>query len=314
MYNPELGPSMCMAGTWLKSVLNNLKSSQSLQSIAICLPFGAMGSIVPWKKSIDLSGMSALEHFALDVHGNFDESFVLPAQCKCMLGARSAELSDRTVFVRIGHSATPEPWSVRQYTWPAEVDWAGNLTAAVMTQDTDYGLPTEPADVPPDSWMRSNPTQGMAQISHYAYRTSGSVYLSLPPLSWDSVCITAGESLQVQFSDLDAYVKRGGFFRFQGAAGQATRSTVQHVRDACTAAGVPCFEQSVHCMAGGHLLSPEVRLIDLPLKQDRMMEVVTISSSGDALRADWDPIRDLGLWQHDPIKQMQAKYRAGLKS
>ena len=68
-----------------------------------------MGSIVPWKKSIDLSGMSALEHFALDVHGNFDDSFVLPAQCKCMLGARSAELSDRTVFVRIGHSATLEP-------------------------------------------------------------------------------------------------------------------------------------------------------------------------------------------------------------
>ena len=163
------------------------------------------------------------------------------------------------------------------------MDWSWSLTAAVMTQDTDYGLPTEAADVPPGSWMRSNPTRGMAQISHYAYRTSGSIYLSLPPLSWDSICITAGESLQVQFSNLDASLKRGVFFRFQGAAGQATSRTVQLVRDACTAAGVPCYEQSVHHMSGEHILSPEVRLVDLPIKQDRMMEVVTISSSQDAL-------------------------------
>ena len=176
--------------------------------------------------------------------------------------------------------------------------WTGIEPAVISSEDSDIGKADRPdrLGMPNTGGYPEDEPSGCLAMS-----TSQSAYLTVVKANWISLSVRAQGTLSLEFTDAAAFARHTPFFRFQGMPGKGPR--FQNVlREACSAAGRPFFEHTVTTLSSDYRYTM------------RKFEMVTVSSSKDALCADWDPILDQGLWPRDPVLEMQEKLVESLKS
>ena len=236
------------------------------------------------------------------------------AGCLFMLGAPSAAAlatNPGDYEASIGHSSSyrkpaevlQEPLlvtHVRTRSRPMSFShWSGTDPPAVIaSEDSDIGKADRPdrLGMPNTGEYAEDESSGCLSMS-----TGQSAYLTVVKADWNSLSVRAQGTLSLDFTDAAAFARHTRFFRFQGMPGKGPRF-MNVLREACSAAGTPFFEHTVTTLSSDYRYTM------------RKFEMVTVSSSKDALRADWDPILDQGLWPRDPILEMQEKLVESLKS
>lgn len=283
------------AAAWVRGCLEELKNSDTLESLSVSFPLMDMAASVPWPGSIHLENMSRLKHVAFDTYMPILGGLFLPAGCSLMWGARSSAASDRGSTFRIKHaqpSALQQPRLLTEHNWPYGT-WPGPDSAYIITTDIDLGAAQAPVSL-----------QGWSSMGTMAVTTTDSAHF-LVPKTWSHNLSLKAESLSVAFEDVDAFVRGMKYFRFQGVTQQLIRFGA-NIRHACKAAGVKWFQHTETiqgvCRSGRSTKA-----------YTKTWWNVTISSSQDVLHAEWEPISSLGLWPQDPVLEIQDGLIQSLK-